>query len=288
MRFRRITASLIVGLTLVGVGAIAVLLRVGVNGRPTGGDPLVRCDIRRIETIRRFDATEATQAVAVDNAHFYAIANSVIAKYDKETGRPVKTWQASDELPLFHLNSGVVRDGRLYCAHSNYPNFPESSSVEVFDVESMQHADSHSLGIYEGSLTWIDWHDESWWAVFAHYTKKVNDNPHAKDNRWTTLVRFDSQWRRLAGWTFPREVLNRFEPHSCSGGGWSSDGKLYCTGHDLGELYELALPRAAATLRLVNIIEIPITGQGIAFDRARPGVIYGIDRGRRQVVVSQL
>ena len=138
MRFRRTTASLIIGLTIVAVGAIAVFLRVGVNGRPTGGGPLVHWDFRQIETIRRFDAAEATQAVAVDNAHFYAIANSVIGKYDKETGIPVKTWQASDELPLFHLNSGVVRDGRLYCAHSNYPNFPESSSVEVFDVESMQ------------------------------------------------------------------------------------------------------------------------------------------------------
>jgi hypothetical protein len=287
MRFPRVLGSLIARVALVAV-VVAVLLFVRLPGGATRVDSTAGFDIRRIETTRRFDAPEAIQAVAVDATHFYAIANTVIGKYDKESGRPAKGWQATEELPLIHLNSGLVRDGLLYCAHSNFPNFPESSSVEVFDVNSMEHVKSHSLGIYEGSLTWIDWHDESWWAVFAHYTKKVNGNPHAKDNRWTTLVRFDSQWRRLAGWTFPQELLDRFEPHSCSGGSWSSDGKLYCTGHDRGELYELALPKATATLRLVNIIEMSITGQGIAFDRACPGVIFGIDRGRRQVVVARL
>jgi hypothetical protein len=73
--------------------------------------------------------------------------------------------------------------------------------------------------------------------------------------------------------TFPREVIDRLGPHSCSGGGWDSDGKLHCTGHDFGELYELALPRATATLTLVNTIQLPITGQEIALDHSRAGVI---------------
>ena len=238
--------------------------------------------------LRHFDAPEATQAVAVDATSFYAIGNRVIAKYSKKTGERGKVWTASTTLPLEHLNSGVVIDGRLYCAHSNFPNYPETSSVETWDADTLVHVDTHSLGIYEGSLTWIDWHDDAWWAVFAHYTEKVNDDPHAKDARWSSLVRFDGHWRRTAGWTFPPEVIARFEPHSCSGGSWSDNGRLYCTGHDRGDLYELELPRAGATLRLTQTISAPITGQGFAWDRSQPGELYGIDRPRGEVVVVKL
>ena len=237
--------------------------------------------------VRRYDAPEATQAVAVDGAYFYAIGDDVIAKYAKSTGTLCKRWKASDDVPLEHLNSGIVQDGKLYAAHSNYPHYPDASSVEIWDTETLEHVDSHSFGIYEGSLTWIDWHDESWWAVFAHYTEKINDDPYAKDARWTSLVRFDPQWHREAGWTFPEEVIARFQPDSCSGGTWESD-RLYCTGHDRGELYELVRPEGGATLRLVRTIRVPITGQGIAWDRDEPRTLYGIDRPRRQVVVARL
>jgi outer membrane protein assembly factor BamB len=238
--------------------------------------------------LRRFDAPEAIQGVAVDDSHFYAIDNRVIAKYDKQSGKRVKRWTASEELPLVHLNAGIVLDGKLYCAHSNFPKYPEASSIEIWDADTLQHVGSHSLGIYEGSLTWIDWHDDAWWAVFAHYTEKVNDDPHARDARWTSLVRFDRQWRRTAGWMFPPEVIERFQPDSCSGGAWGADGLLYCTGHDRGELYQLALPQAGPTLRIIDTIRVPITGQAFAWDRTQPGVLYGIDRPKRQVVVVKL
>jgi hypothetical protein len=238
--------------------------------------------------LRRFDAPEATQAVAVDGEHFYAIGNRVIGKYDKRSGRLVKRWTASDALPIAHLNSGVVLDGKLYCAHSNFPHYPESSSVEVWGAATLHHVASHSFGIYEGSLTWVDWHEDAWWAVFAHYTEKVNDNSHARDARWTSLVKFDRDWRRTAGWTFPPEVIARFEPHSCSGGSWGDDGFLYCTGHDRGELYQLAIPRAGAALGHTATIAVPITGQGFAFDRTDLGVAYGIERPHEHVVVVRL
>lgn len=130
-----------------------------------------------LNLIARFDAAEAVQAVAVDGGHFYAIANAAIGKYDKHSGKLTNLWRASDELPLRHLNAGVVRGGRLYCAHSNFPQFPETSSLEVFDAATLEHIDSHSFGIYEGSLTWVDRHDNAWWAVFAHYSRKVNETP---------------------------------------------------------------------------------------------------------------
>jgi len=238
--------------------------------------------------LRRFDAPEATQGVAVDGRYFYAIGDSVIAKYDKQTGKLIKRWEASEELPLTHLNAGIVLGDKLYCAHSNFPQYPEASSVEIWDTRSLRHVGSHSLGIYEGSLTWVDWHDGAWWAVFAHYTEKVNDDPHARDARWTSLVRFDRQWRRTGGWTFPPQVIERFQPHSSSGGSWGNDGLLYVTGHDRGELYELELPQAGAVLRLVRTIPVPITGQAFAWDRCQPGVLYGIDRPKGQVIVVQI
>lgn len=239
------------------------------------------------EVIARWDAPEATQGVAVDDTHFYAIANSTIGKYDKQTGERIALWKASDEYPLTHLNAGVIFDGKLYCSHSNYPHYPETSSVEIFDTKTLEHLGNHSFGFYEGSLTWVDQKDGAWWAVFAHYTREDGDAL-TKPHTYTSLVKFDKQWRRLGGWVFPDEVLERFAPNSCSGGGWGPAGFLYGTGHDLGELYQMQLPQAGSTLKLVQTIKLEITGQAIAWDRSQPGIIYGISRPKRQVIVSRL
>ncbi len=236
---------------------------------------------------RRYLAPEATQAVAVNEKSFFAIGNQTIAQYDKHTGVRRRVWKASLEFPLVHLNAGEVRDGKLYCAHSNFPVYPEASSIEIFDAMSLEHVGSHSLGIFEGSLTWIAWRDGGWWAAFAHYSEQVNDNPHARDTRWTSLVKFDQRWRRIGGWTFPAEVLAKLEPHSCSGGAWDSAGRLWCSGHDRGELYQLALPRAGSTLRLVRTAAAPITGQAFMFDPSEPGLLWGIDRPERSVIVAK-
>lgn len=239
----------------------------------------------RFEPVRRYDVPEAGQAVAVDEKHFYAISNTVVAKYERETGNRVAIWNADAERPLVHLNSGIVIDGLLYCAHSNYPQFPEASSIEVWDTKTLKHVQSMSLGIYEGSLTWIDHRDGKWWAVFAHYSKKVNANRLAKDHSHTSLVQFDGEWRRQSGYIFPKAVLDRFNPHSCSGGSWGPDGLIYCSGHDLGEIYQLELPKAGSVLVLKQTLPAPITGQGFAWAPEGKS-IYGIDRAKRQVVVA--
>ncbi len=246
---------------------------------------IARCEEAAFQEVRRYDAADAVQAVAVDAKHFYAIANTSISKCDKD-GTRLKRWTANKDFPLSHLNSGIVREGKLYCAHSNSPHFPETSSIEIWDAGTLEHISSHSLGIYEGSLTWIDWKDDSWWAVFAHYSGKANKDSLGRDNRWTTLVCFDAKWHRQAGWVFPSEVLKRFDPNSCSGGLWGPDGALYCTGHDRPEIYRLELPKAGSTLRLTNTFSAPITGQGIAWD-VESKHLYGIDRKHRQVVVSR-
>ncbi len=264
---------------------------------PTGAAAL---DVWDAVVVHRFDATEAVQGVAVEpdaspGAAFFAIANSAIGKYDKRTGEKLGEWRSSEDLPLTHLNSGLVRDGKLYCAHSNFPQWPETSSVEIFDAHTLKHIESHSFGVYEGSLTWTDWRenddlpeDGAWWACFAHYSERVNNNPRALPSSYTTVVKFDREWRRIGGWVFPPSVIERFEPHSSSGGGWSPDGLLAVTGHDRPEIYLLALPHSGSILRHVATVRAPVTGQAIAWDRSIPGVLYGIDRTKRQVVVCRV
>jgi hypothetical protein len=239
---------------------------------------------RRFEEVERFPAAEARQGVAVDAAHFYAIDNRTIAKYDKRTGRLVAKWTASDELPLVHLNGGVVVEGKLFCAHSNYPTLPETSSIEVWEAATLEHAASHRLGITEGSLTWIDRHDGTWWAVFAYYDKQSAE----RGTALTRLARLDDEWRELQSWAFPAEVIERFRPSSCSGGSFGADGLLYCTGHEHPELDVLRLPKAGRVLELLETLAVTNPGQGIAWDRGRAGMLYGVDRGKKEVVVLKL
>lgn len=232
------------------------------------------------ELIRAFPAEEAFQAVAVDSSHFYAIASRSIGKYDKLTGQRVDFWEG----PIKHLDSGVVIDGKLYAAHSNYPEIPMTSSVEIWDTKTLEHTGSHSFGIQWGSCTWIDRHNGSWWAVFGHY-EEFNDEI-GKDNRWTTLVQFNDDWEPLESWVLPPQVLERFDGKSNSGGSWGPDERLYLSGHDRGELYVMQLPEMGSVLELIEIITIENEGQGIAWDRSKPGVIYTITRSSREVNVS--
>lgn len=237
---------------------------------------------------RLIPASEAVQGVAADDTYVYAIANATIGKYDRSTGQRVAVWKTSDELPLTHLNAGLLHAGKLYCAHSNYPHVPQTSSVEIFAPETLTHLGNHSFGQYEGSLTWVDFHDGHWWAVFAHYsTAKAGVDEGSRNHYKTSLVQFDEQWRRLQSWVFPTEVLDRFAPNSCSGGFWGPDDLLYCTGHDHGEVYQLQLPRAGSTLVLKSTLVAEITGQGIAWNKSEPNLLFGIQRPQRQIVISR-
>jgi hypothetical protein len=241
---------------------------------------------RRFEEVRRFDAREATQAVAVDDTHFYAITNREIGKYDKRSGELAKRWEGPAGGPIIHLDSGVVLDGQLICAHSNYPGVPMASSIEIWDTRTLEHVDSHSIGIFAGSATWIDRWDGHWWVAFANCAG--NGGVPGRGPEWTTLVKFDAQWHPVAGYTYPRPVVERFGTMSNSGGTWAPDGRLYTTGHDNAEIYVLSLPKSGSVLVLDEILPIVAEGQGIAWDWSEPGTMYSILRSRAQVVVSRL
>jgi len=241
--------------------------------------------IAKFEVIKTFEAKEARQGIAVDKDFIYVIGTQQIGKYDKTTLELIKHWQGAEKGPIIHLDSGVIYQEKLYSAHSNYPEVPMTSSVEIWDTETLQHIGSHSFGIKWGSCTWIDRYDGSWWGAFAHYNKLKDKT--GKGSEWTTIVKFDDQWRELQSWVFPREVYERFDRMSNSGGSWGSDGLLYCTGHDNPETYALRLPKMGSVLELVSIIPINIYGQGVAWDRSQKGIIYGIRKRDREVVISK-
>jgi hypothetical protein len=247
-----------------------------------------RLAAQTINEIRKFQVTEAKQAVAVDDKFFYVINNSTISKYGKLDGKLVTTWDGTKE-GIKHLNSGVVIKGKLYCANSNYPEIPMASAVEIFDVNMMQHVGTHSFGIAQhGSLTWLDQKDGFWWIGFAHYAGK--EASEGRDVRWTSLVKYDMKWRELESWVFPKNLVDLFTPKSNSGGSWASNGILYCTGHDREEVYALKIPKSGYTLEYVGTIVAPIQGQGIAIDHTVKDkvLLYGIKRSENTVTVSEI
>jgi len=237
-------------------------------------------DAMASEMVVEFAIPEANQGIGVDGKHFYAIDNHTIAKYDKATGAKVDSWDGGDDGPVKHLDSAVLVDGKLYAAHSNYPEWPMTSSVEVFDAATLDHIDTHSFGIDRGSFTWLDFPDGAWWGGFANYNRVFERSPVAYGNKYNTqVVRFGDDWRIAEAWILPDPVLEKFEDMSNSGGSWGPDGKLYLTGHDPAEAYVMELPEAGSILKWVATVPLKNTGQGIAWDRSTPDMIYGIIRG---------
>lgn len=240
----------------------------------------------RHEELRRFKADEADQGVAADESFLYVISNSAIGKYRKDTFERVGGWKQPKGGPIIHLNAGIVKGGRLYCAHSNFPVIPMTSSIEVWDTTTMQHVESHSLGIDMGSLTWIEPRGEGWLACFACYSK---DKPRTgKDPAWTELVQFDASWRRTGGWIFSPLLTERFGGSSCSGGATGLDGLLYVTGHTWRELYVMKFPTAGSILEWVDTIPITAEGQAFNWDPKEPGIFYGIIKRTQEVMVSRI
>ena len=238
------------------------------------------------EELRRWKPRGANQGVAVDAHHFYGIGNYVVGKYDKTTGARVAEWVGLRGGATVHLNGGLIQDGQLVLAHSNFPQLPMASSLEYFDPATVQPVKSLSLGIRHGSLTWAEKKAGFWWACFAHY----NDQGTAlgSDNRSTLVGKFDDTWQLLESWIFPPQVIASWGKSSCSGGSWGDDGLLYTTGHDEKKLYVLRVPKMGVTLDYVTTIDVPFEGQSWAWDRSDPRVIYGIIRRTGEVVVARI
>lgn len=229
------------------------------------------------ELERVYEAPEARQGVAIEGDHFYAVVNTVIAKYEVETGALVTRWIGPRGGLIRHLNSCYAENGVLYCANSNFPELPHASSVEIYDADALAHLETHSLGVMdEGSLVWFEGYGDGWIAGFAHYDGVGGVG--FKDSRHSGIVTFDQNWRRTGGWMIPQAVQARMSPHAASGGSIGDDGLLYVFGHSAPEMYVLARPSMGPVLVHVATIDIDAAGQAFAFDRAQPGILYAIDR----------
>ncbi|MBB5518058.1 hypothetical protein [Amphiplicatus metriothermophilus] len=240
-------------------------------------------------TVRTWPAADADQGAAADEAHFYAVDNSVIAKHDRRTGALVRRWSGENAGLVRHINSCYHESGLLYCANSNYPQTPMGSSIEIFDADTLEPVASHSFGLTEeGSLTWFDRTAEGWIAGFTHYGKP-GGLPY-KDNRYSNVVAFDAGWRRNGGWLYPAAILDRMAPYGASGGAVGPDGHLYVLGHDLPEMYVLAKPKMGPAL--VHIATIAIEAEGQAFswsDDAKERRIFAISRrGEKEVLEIEI
>lgn len=238
--------------------------------------------------IRRIPAPEARQGVTADAEFFYIISNHALGKYRKDTGVRVAGWECPPGEPLTHLNAGIVHEGRLYCAHSNYPGVPNLSSIEIWDTATMKHVGSHSFGRADGSFTWLDRRNGRWVACFAHYTGKGAEP--GRGSEWTRLVEFDDEWRQTGGWAFPADLTQKLavRGYSVSGGAFGPDGLLYVTGHDDTALYALAMPEAGPTLKWVATIPISAQGQAFSWDPRDPSLLYTISKAGREVIVGRM
>ena len=230
-------------------------------------------------------ADHARQGVASDGESIYVIDNSTITRILIANRQVSGEWTGDKDL-FPHLNSCTVVEVELVCASSNYPAVPQLSTVEIFDLEALQHKESIALGPMPGSLTTLDRHDGKWWATFANYDDR--GTPEGRSHRDSFVAQLDDDFRIIRMWGLPDAVLDRLAPSSISGASWSEDGQLYLSGHDRPELYVVALPQAGGILRHIATIGIDTHGQAIDIDPADKTLIWSINRDSRAVHASRL
>lgn len=291
----KLATSTAVGLLALGTGLVPAASAPGAppatallsTAPPSAAAPAATADpqVLTATLARAYDTFDANQGIAVDGKYFYVVDNRSITKHDRATGQPLLQFAGSSDGPIIHMDSGVVVNGKLYASHSNYDESPMESSIEVFDTRTMRHIGTHSFGIYRGSMTWLDRYDGAWWAGFANYDVIPDDQTEPYGGTYNTqVVKLNDAFQVVEAWTIPKAILDRFKPMSNSGGSWGPDGRLWLTGHDLGEAYVMELPAAGSELVWVATVELPeVEGQGIAWDRSgKKSTLWTIKRSTRQ------
>lgn len=250
--------------------AIAFVLFIPRSGLPQAvGLPKARGSY---VTTHSMPSAHATQAAAADEQFVYAVANSYVVKHDRVNGNELAKSTGSAQ----HLNSGFLWQGKLYCAHSNYPKKPDESDIRVLDPATMELKIFHAFKDPPGSLTWAVRKGEHWWCHFAHY---------GADNGKSILIHYADGWRELARWTYPPNLVADWGKYSLSGGIWQGD-ELLTTGHDKRVIYRLKVVPNEPVVQLIDVAACPFPGQGIAVDPKTDGLV-GIDRAKRQVIFAQ-
>ena len=215
----------------------------------------------------------AVQAAAADEQFAYAISNSKVAQYDRKTGELKKLSTGDAE----HLNSGWIWQGKIYCAHSNFPKLPEKSDLRVYDPDTGKLTIHHSFTKSLGSLTWAirDPENKFWWCCFAYYQK---------DNSKTYLAKMNDEFKELQRWSFPEKLVKDWDNASASCGIWDG-ATLLVTHHHFKVLYRLKVPEKGDTLEFVEALSCPFPGQGIAYDPVTKGLV-GIHRPEKKILFA--
>jgi hypothetical protein len=214
----------------------------------------------------------ATQAAAADAEFIYAVSSKIIAKLDRSTGKLLAISQGNAS----HLNSALLLEGKLYAAHSKFPQKPEQSDIRVLDPATMKLEIFHRFMNPPGSLTWAIKREGDWWCHFAGY---------GMEKKKSCLLRFDAGWKETGRWSYPEELMKDWGMMSLSGGIWQG-GVLLATGHDKKVIYRLRVPARGDLVEWLGSIPTPFPGQGIAGD-PKSGGLVGIDRARRVVIFAE-
>lgn len=216
----------------------------------------------------------------------YVISSTAVAAYDRNTWQ--RLWLSHGGYAS-HLNSGFLWQGKLLCAHSNYPQQPNTSEIKAVDLATGELTAFKSFGISDGSLTWAVRYQDAWWCNFAFY---------GADQRQTRLVRYDDQWQETGRWTYPAQLYQYLGQYSLSGGIWHKD-TLLVTDHDHPVIYRFRLPQTGSELEWIDRRSVPFTGQGFAVDpgadASRDGAsendlnvaLIGINRAKRLVIFAE-
>ena len=269
----------------IGMRYSALCLGLTVYGLVVSAAEVKTAPVPTVAELKRFAAEEAVQGVAVDAEYAYVIADHAIGKYRKADGQKVANWTAPKGSGIKHLNAGTVLKGKLYCAHSNFPAKPDESSIEIFDVATLQPVGRQVFNCPPGSLTWALPYQGGWLTCFAHYAP-------LSDNGLSRIVNYDAAWQELRRWNFPPALLQRFGLSSSSGASLLAGERLIVSGHDAKELYALALPPAGGELRWEATWPFLSAGQAFDTDPSEPQagpdfVLYSIQRKTKEVVVGR-
>ena len=240
-----------------------------------------------------FFSIDAVQGIAVDERHVCALSGRNVSRHDKWSGMALtRSAPSKGDAGIVHLNGGVIHDGRLIAAHSDWPALPTRSSVEVWNTETLERVRTYSFGTRRGAFTRLDRHAGCWWGAFTDYGQLAREHPleqTARDFAGTRLVKMSDEFDILRTWTYPIGLLERFAPMSNTRGSRGPDSRLYLTGYDQSEAYIVTLPSTANELVWVETVDLPkIEGQEIAWDRSvESAVFHGVNRSRRQIDLAQ-
>ena len=224
----------------------------------------------RLDAGRIYKAKEATQGVAIDRRHFYAIGSDEIGKYGRKSGKRILV----KKLPFKHIKGGTIVNGDLVIVNTP-PKHQGENALIWLDSFTLEIIDMITLPHMQGEITWVDWAWDKWWICDAQYKENVKD---------TCIYCFNPDWVLEGFWKLPKVVTESIEPKSLSGGSWF--GEFLCVSdYDKPELYVLDLPEKKIHAKLLRTVQVCFDGQGFAFERGKGSVyVWGIRRDESVVV----